>query len=243
MVRERLEKRGETRSVYYTRLHWELLHRLRTTARDIMEALARYNLRSLVHGSVARGDVHEESDIDVFIPYPVPSYRVELALEQRGFKISHKLIVQATPHNTPKVYLSLDVEEKRVVSFPLASLNKREYEFYFFGGALWLEDVRRGKRVPGVTKRLVLIEPTEWGHIEYSIIGREAEAAKKIGISIDTVLERVKVLTRRSQLGRTGVFVKVELEPWDSIEEAVENIARNNPAFRKILRERNSPLI
>ena len=101
----------------------------------------------------------------------------------------------------------------------------------------------RDIRVPGVDKRLVLIEPTPEGHIEYSIIGREAEAARKIGVSVETVLERVRVLMRRDEIGRTGVFVKVELEPWDSIEEVAKRIARDNPLFRRALRERASPLV
>ncbi len=243
MVREKIERRPEQRVVIYDTTRWRLLRELREKALEIMRSLAEAGIAAIVHGSVARGDVHPGSDIDVFIPFIIPSYRVELALERKGLRISHKLVVQATPLSTPKAYISLDAEEKRVVSFPLAKLSRTEYEFYYFGGALDLQGLVQNKRVPGVDKRLVLIDPTPEGHIEYSIIGREAEAAKKLGISIETVLERVRVLTRRDEIGRTGVFVKVELDPWDSIEEAVKRIARENPLFRRVLRERSSPIV
>ncbi|BEP17036.1 nucleotidyltransferase domain-containing protein [Pyrofollis japonicus] len=243
MVREKVEKRPEYRIVVYDDKHWALLRRLRKEAIHIMNALVEAGLWPIVHGSVARGDVHESSDIDIFVPVTVPSYRIEFALERKGIRISHKVIVQATPTSTPKAYLVLDVEERKVVSFPLAKLSKTEYEFYYFGGALDYQGLIQDKRVPGVDKRLVLIEPIQEGHRESSIIGREAEVAKLLGISLETVIERIRVLTRRDKLGRTGVFVKVELEPWDSIEEAVQSIARENPLFRRALREKGSPLI
>ena len=242
MPREKVERR-ELRIVEYDENHWVLLRSLRKEAEAILEALAQVGLKAIVHGSIARGDVHQGSDIDVFIPYPIPSYIVELALERMNARISHKLIVQATPHNTPKAYLVLDVEERRVVSFPLAKLTRTEYEFYYFGGALDLAGLRRGARVPGVDKRLMLIEPLEYGHRESSIIGREAEAARIVGVSVETVMERVRVLSRRDQHGRTGVFVKLVLGADESIEEAVREEARRNAAFRRVLIERGSPFL
>jgi predicted nucleotidyltransferase len=243
MPREKIEKRHEVRIVEYSEYHWRMLEKLRAEALRILSALEEMGLRAIVHGSIARGDVHEGSDIDIFIPYVVPSYTVELALERRGYRPVSKLIVQATPHSTPKAYIVLDLEEKRVVSFPLAKLTRTEYEFYYFGGALDAAGLRTGKRVPGVDKRLMLIEPLPRGHRESSIIGREAEAARIVGVSLETVLERVRVLSRRDAHGRTGVFVKEELEPWESVEDAVRRIARKNPAFRRVLVERGSPVI
>ncbi len=243
MVREKVERRGEYLYVVYSEARWKLLRRLRAEAAKIMRALAARGLRSIVHGSIARGDVHEGSDIDVFVPDTVPPYIVELSLEAAGYKISHKLIVQATPQSTPKAYIALDVEEKRMVSFPLAKLSKTEYEFYYFGGALTLQQLEKGIRVPGVDKRLVLIEPTSEGHRESPVIGREPIVARIVGVSLETVLERVRVLSRRDEIGRTGVFVKVELEPWDSIEDAVRRIARDNPLFRRALLQKGSPYI
>ncbi len=243
MPREKVERRGEYRVVVYDRARWELLRRLRAEALRIMEPLVRAGFSPIVHGSIARGDVKPTSDIDVFIPYPVPSYMVELALERAGVRVYYKLVVQATPHSTPKAYLVLDEDERRVVSFPLAKLGKTEYEFYYFGGALDYTGVRRGLRVPGVDKRLVLIEPTPEGHRESPVIGREAEVARVVGVSVDTVLERVRVLSRRDEVGRTGVFVKVELDAGESIEGAVKELASRNPLFRRALLERGSPLV
>jgi predicted nucleotidyltransferase len=59
--------------------------------------------------------------------------------------------------------------------------------------------------------------------------------ARLLGISVETVIERVRVLTRRREHGRTGVFLKVELNPEDSVEEAVARVARENPMFRRRL--------
>ncbi|BES82058.1 nucleotidyltransferase domain-containing protein [Pyrodictium abyssi] len=243
MARDKVERRAEYRVVVYDDEHWRLLRDLRQEAKRIMEPLILMGLAPIVHGSIARGDVHSDSDIDVFIPSVVPSYMVEVGLERAGLRISHKLVVQATPQSTPKAYIVLDAEEKRVVSFPLAKLSKREYEFYYFGGALDYNGIVSEKRVPGVNKKLVLIEPLPDGHRESPVIGREAEVARIVGVSIDTVLERVRVLTRRDEHGRTGVFVKYELEPWDSIEDAVRRIARENTVFRRALIAKGSPLV
>ncbi len=241
--KDKIERIGEYKVVMYTQKQWELLRRLRKEAYTIMAALNRMGLRPIVHGSIARGDVKPTSDIDVFIPYPVPSYIVELALEKAGYRPHYKLIIQATPHSTPKAYIVLDEEEKRTVSFPLAKLTKTEYEFYYFGGALEVDGIRSGRRVPGVDKRLVLIEPIREGHRESPVIGREAEVARIVGVSIETVLERVRVLSRRDEIGRTGVFVKIVLQPGENIEEIVRKLSNSNPHFRNVLLERGSPII
>ena len=235
MVREKVAGRGEEGEVIYSVERWRVLREKRASASHLMKALSAMGLYSVVHGSVARGDVSPGSDVDVFIPQSIPSYKLELSLERAGLKIYAKRIVQATPSHTPKVYYILDPEEKIVVSFPLARLGVREMEFYYFGGALDLEGLLRDRRVPGVDKRLILILPTPRGHREESIIGREAEVARILGIGIDTVMERVRVLSRRDEVGRTGVFLSVELSPDESVEEAVSRIASRNPAFRRAL--------
>ena len=47
-----------------------------------MAALESFHLGSVVHGSVARGDVKEGSDVDVFIAEVQNSFLVETALEK-----------------------------------------------------------------------------------------------------------------------------------------------------------------
>jgi len=243
MPRRKIRRVGEYIEVIYDDEHWRLLRELRGEAAGILKALERRELRGAVYGSIARGDVHAGSDIDVILLYPVSSYMVELALEEAGYSISHKAVVQATPRSTPKAYIFLDGEEKLSISYPLAYLQGREYEFYRFGGLLDGGELREDKRVPGVSKELVLIQPTLQGHTESPVIGRESEVAGILGISIDTVLERVRVLSRRDTIGRTGVFVNIQLGPHNSIEEAVREEAHRNPHFRRILAERKSPII
>lgn len=238
MVREKVARRPEFREVIYDEKRWQILKQLREDAILILESLKKQGIYAIVHGSIARGDVWKGSDIDVFIPYPLPSYRVEIALESAGLKIIERYIVIATPSSTPKAYISLDHEEKRVVTFPLLKPKPRELEFYKFGGTLDLNGLLEDKRVPGVDKRLVLIEPTQSGHRESPVIGREALVARILGINIDTVLERVRVLTRRDEIGRTGVFVKYVLRDDESFEEALINIAKKNPLIRRSLKER-----
>lgn len=218
----------------YDREKWLLLERLRSRAKEVMLALRRRGLESIVYGSIARGDVKPTSDVDVFIPYPPSPFLVEGALLDAGFEILGKSIVQATPSYALKGYL--DLGGNTTVSFPLTRLKRREREFYAFGGKLSLEGLLEGKRVPGVDKRLMMIEPTSKGHVEWSILGREGEAARLLGISIDTVLERVSVLTRRRKVGKTGVFLKWEFPPDKSFEEAIDDLVKRKPEVRKRLR-------
>jgi len=226
-------RRPEVREVIYDEGRWELLRSLRARAMRIMEALETRGIRSIAHGSLVRGDVRRTSDVDIFIPEPPPSAIIELALELSGFKPVRRLLVQATPAYVPKAYIELD--ERTSVSFPLAKMRPVEREFYSFGGELGLEGLRAGERVPGVDKRLMLIEPTERGHVESSILGREGEVARLLGISVETVMDRVRALLRRDEIGRTGVFLKRELGPDESFEAVLADIAAENPAVRRRL--------
>ncbi|MCC6044627.1 MAG: nucleotidyltransferase domain-containing protein [Desulfurococcaceae archaeon] len=221
--------------VYYEPWRWRLLEEKRSLAIKIMEVLQALYGSLVTHGSIARGDVSVDSDVDVVILDPPNPSLVELTLEKGGFKVRWKELVQATPTYTPKVYLYLDYKGLLVVSYPLARLRPREREFYKWGGECTLDDLRKGVRTPGVDKRLKLIEPTDRGHRESPVIGREGYVARLLGISVETVIERVRVLTRRREHGRTGVFLKVELNPEDSVEEAVARVARENPMFRRRL--------
>ena len=107
---------AEVREVVYDERRWHLFKKLRGDAAKLMEALARGGFTPLLHGSLARGDVDEKSDVEVFIPVAEPSYKVELALA--GFKPIKREIAMATPWQLPKAHIY--VEENRLVSFPLA---------------------------------------------------------------------------------------------------------------------------
>ena len=234
--RKKPVKKGDRVEVIYDDCRWKLLSELRSKAVEIMEKLESLGLSSIVHGSVARGDVSPTSDIDIVIPYVVPSYRIEIITDELGAKPIKRLITQATPAHTIKAHLYLD--ERTVITFPLANLTRHEREFYKFGGEVTLAELKENKRVYGIDKRLKLIEPMPRGHYEEPIIGREVYAATKVGVSLDVVQERVKVLTRRDEVGRTGVYLKYEVRPDESVEEALMTLASKDPALRRVLASR-----
>ena len=81
-----------------------------------MAALEAFHLPSVVHGSVARGDVKAGSDIDVFIAEVQNSFLVESALEKAHIPINNRFIVQATPNYAMKAHI--EINEQVTVTFP-----------------------------------------------------------------------------------------------------------------------------
>ena len=226
-------KRVEYMEVVYNAEHWTLLEKFRQKTAQIMEALEKFHLKAIVHGSIARGDITERSDIDVFIPQQPSSFIVETALEKASIPVNRRLVVQATPTYAMKAYI--EINGNTSVSFPLMKTRKVEREFYKFGGEATLRKLREGLRVLGVDKRLMLIEPTEEGHRESTIVGLEEQVAKLLGISVETVLDRVHALLRRDEVGRTGVFIEKELSADETFEMALKRLADQNPAVRRRL--------
>ena len=226
--------RAERLEVVYNEKHWELLKELRSKAVQIMEVLDNSNIRSIVHGSIARGDVSEKSDIDVFLPDPSSSFAIETALERANIPVNRRVVVQATPFYAVKGYI--EVDKQRCVSFPLVKLRHVERDFYKFSGEASLSTLRNEVRVSGVDKRLMLIEPTPKGHVENSIVGREETVSHLLGISLNTVLDRVHALLRRDKVGRTGVFIERELSPDETFEMLLKKLADQNPAVRRRLK-------
>jgi len=227
-------KRPEHREVTYDEQHWKLLKELRSKASEVMECLQKHNIASIVHGSIARGDVSTKSDIDVFVQNPPSSFLIENALDHDGLPINHRLVVQATPSYAMKAYVEID--EQRCVSFPLMKLRSVERDFYKFGGEADLAILKRNQRVKGVDKRLMLIEPTTTGHMESSIVGREQMVASLLDVSVETVLDRVHALLRRDKVGRTGVFIERELSASETFEMVLKQLTDQNPAVRRRLK-------
>jgi len=227
-------KRVDKVEVVYSEKRWKLLLKLREEAVEIMDALEKGSLSCITHGSLARGDVSANSDIDVFIPNPSGSFLIESAIERAGLTVNQRILVQATPSYAAKGYIEL--APQRVVSFPLMKMRSRERDFYRFGGEATLQTLRDNERIAGVDKRLMLIEPTERGHVESSIVGRENAVAKQLSVSVETVLDRVHALLRRDEVGRTGVFVKRELAHDETFEMALQRLVDENPAVRRRLR-------
>jgi len=233
-MREKVKRLSYQREVIYTKEHWELLAIKRNKAIRIMKAIAEFS--PIVHGSIARGDVNKKSDIDIVILYPVSSFLIETKLLQHQIKIQGKYIVQATPKHTIKGQYIIDDECS--ITIPLTKFSRLEVEFYKFGGLLYLDDLIMNKRTPGVDKQLLLIIPTEKGHIEKSVLENIKEASKIVGVSTDIINERIKVLKRRDEIGRTGVYMKHELAPDENFESYFDKIIKRDPAVRRMLKKR-----
>ncbi|MEN2974954.1 MAG: hypothetical protein ABDH32_05175, partial [Candidatus Caldarchaeales archaeon] len=184
----------------------------------------------------ARGDVRPKSDIDVFIQYPVSSTILQVYLEEEGFKIYRKVLVQATPSYVPKAYIYLDEEGLTSVSFPLAKMRRDELEFYKLAGQLDHARLMEDIRVPGINKDLFLIIPVEDGHIEMPVRMNIEASAKIIGVDPQTVRNRIRVLERRREHGRTGVYREVELSREESFENVLSYLEARDPALRRRLR-------
>ena len=213
---------------------------MREKAQEIINALGELKRSAIVHGSLARGDVDEQSDIDILIQNEVSTQLVESNLEAHGFHPYAREVAQATPMHSPKAHIYLDNEQKIAVTIPMLPLRSLETEFYNFGGTVGPKELLDHVRVPGCTKRLTLIEPTQQGHKESSILGREVWTANLLGISVKIVEERIRVLERRDKIGRTGMFLRIPVPDEMSFEEALTKEARENPALRRTLRLRDS---
>lgn len=225
------KKTVEEKKIKYTKENWERLKDFRKEAKKILSALKEYDLKAFAHGSVARGDVKKDSDIDIIIPRTIPSFKVELALQEKGYDNYDRRIVMATPWHLPKVHY--DLGGKRMITVPLEKPKEIEEDFYRFGGIVNLQQIENNERVPGVDKRLVLIEPEKNGHKEKQVIAKEGKVAKKLNVSIEIVEERVEVLTRREKIGKTGIFLEKKINPTKNVETVWEHIKERNPETSK----------
>ena len=222
--------------VVYTKSQWRLLKELRVIAEDMMKPLWVSHIHSIVYGSIARGDVNVDSDVDIFIPNPPSPTLIETTLELAGKRFISREIIQATPSYAPKAYLY--TEDRRGYSFPLVKLRPNEAEFYGFAGYLDYDQVKIDVRKPGVDKRLMLITPTPKGHTESLVHGREGEVANILGVSVRIVIERVRTLERREKVGRTGVYLKRGLNRGEGISTVFEELVRNHAPMRRRARKK-----
>lgn len=227
------EKHPNFLKINYNREHWRLLDSLRKKALNIILALKNRHVPAIVHGSIARGDIHDESDVDIFIPNPPSSFLIETALEQAKLPFASRFVIQATPLYAMKAYI--EIEEFTTVSFPLMNLRRVEREFFRFSGEVDQDQLKSNIRVLGVDKRLMLIQPSQTGHLESSIIGQEEHVAKRLGVATETVTDRIRALTKRNAVGRTGVFVKKQLSGDETFELVLKRLADENPAVRRRL--------
>lgn len=220
-------------TVAYTRDHLRLLNQKRKRSIELLEMFAKEGLNPFIYGSVARGDVHRDSDIDIIFLQLIPPYQIEIILKKYGINNYFREIIMATPTDTLKLYIYLN--ELESITIPLSKFDKKSEEFYDFGGKINLNQLEDNLRVPGIDKRLVLIKPTLEGHEEYSIIGNEHLVAKQVNVSIDLINERKRVLLKREKHGRTGVFLKRLLDLNESTEVVLKKLANKKSFVRKKL--------
>jgi len=223
-------------NVEYTEDHWRLLRILRAEAVEMMTPLHEAHIDAVVYGSIARGDVSEGSDVDIWMPSPPAPPVVQAVLERRGVRIRQREIIQATPSYAAKAYLY--TEPERGYSLPLVNLRASEAEFYRYAGSVGYQGLQVGVRVPGVDKRLMLIEPTETGHRESSVQGREGHVAGLLGVETRIVQERVRTLERRGKVGRTGVYIKRVLADEEDFGAVFEQLTASKPALRRRIRQK-----
>jgi predicted nucleotidyltransferase len=222
--------------VDYSEKHWKTLEKLRSDAASMMKPLVDTHIYCIVYGSIARGDVSETSDIDVYLPTPPSPTIIEATLESHGIRYTRREIVQATPSYAAKAYIYLD--DLKSYSFPLVPLRPSEEDFTGFAGKIDYDQLREDMRVPGVNKDLVFIEPNETGHMETPIRGNEGTVAKKLEVDTRIVIQRQRTLERRERVGRTGVYIKRELAPDESFGSVFNELARNDSAIRRRLRKK-----
>ena len=188
------------------------------------------------YGSVARGDVSLHSDVDIVID-PAPSYKVEIAL---GEWLKRK-IVQGTPNQTPKMVYQLGVIPNIHLSVPFVQLSNRENDFISFAGKLSLSKFQNGEYAIGVNKKLLLVEPMDnkGNNYHYTSI-RDLpyhDIAKKINVGVDIILERIRVLSRRDDIGRTGLYIDYELNPSEEPEKVLKELASQRQELRRLLQK------
>lgn len=232
MKKERIQREIYT-SVIYSDDHWELLKSKRKRAIELLEMFSNESVKPYIYGSIARGNVHLDSDIDIIFLQQISTFKIELILHNNGYDQLFREIIMATPKDSIKLYIYLN--ELETITIPITKLDKNSIEFYDFGGKIKCQGLKSSIRVPGIDKRLILIKPNKVGHTEYSIIGREHLASKEVNVSLKTINERKKVLLKREKKGKTGVFLKKEIGLNQTTEEVLKLLANSNKIIRKKL--------
>lgn len=148
--------------ITYSEDKWALLKNKRANAKKLLEMFVKEGFNPFVYGSIARGDVHESSDIDITFIKKIPSFQVEYILHKNGYENYFREIIMATPLDSLKLYIHLS--ELESITVPITKFERNVFEFYNFGGKITLNELQADNRVAGIDKRLVLIKPNQYGH-------------------------------------------------------------------------------
>jgi predicted nucleotidyltransferase len=87
-----------------------------------------------------------------------------------------------------------------------------------------------------MNKSLVAIIPVDDGHLEYPVELDVEKAAKLMGVRPDALRERVRVLKRRREHGRTGLYKEIELSAEETFSGVLKRLVDTNPYLSRRLR-------
>lgn len=219
------------RHVIYNEKRWEILREKREIAKRVMSPLYMSGYDPIIYGSIARGDVDADSDIDVFIEQVVNPALIETIVEKSLGGWINRTVVQATPGYVVKGYIFID--ELVSISFPLVEMLPNEAEFYSIAGKLNYNDVLSEKRSRGMNKSMIVIIPVEDGHMEFPARQDPDLAAKLIGVDPKALRERLHVLEKRKEHGKTGRFIEVKLGEDETFSQVLKAIINENPVLRR----------
>ncbi|MHA2091437.1 MAG: nucleotidyltransferase domain-containing protein [Candidatus Kariarchaeaceae archaeon] len=234
MGKQKIHSSPHDSLVIYDTQQWTYLKQKRAVGVVLLQAFHEFPVEVASYGSVARGDVSATSDIDIVIFDPLPSFQIERLIEEVEPPILERRIVMATPNHAIKGQIT--IERGITISFPLIKFTQRERDFYTFAGKLDYSQLIRKERVVGVDKRLMLIQPNPQGHRERALTSVTLKELVRLGFPQRLIEERKRVLTRRNQIGRTGVFLDHLVSPDEGFDHALQVLASHNSLIRRKIR-------
>ncbi len=223
------------RHVIYDKKQWQIFSSKREIAKRIMAPLYMEGYNPIIYGSIARGDVDEDSDVDIFIEQVVNPAIIETIIEKNLGGWLRRTVVQATPGYVVKGYIFID--ELVSISFPLIEMLPNEAEFYSIAGKLGYNDVLENKRTSGMNKSMIVIIPVEDGHMEFPARQDPDLAAKLINVDPKALRERIHILEKRKEHGRTGTYIELELDGGETFSQALKTIINQNPILRRRMKK------
>ena len=85
----------------------------------------------------------------------------------------------------------------------------------------------------------MLIEPEEEGYWFSSVNTNKKRTIQVLSLSQRMIDERIRVLSRRDKIGRTGLFLDHSLAPNENFEQALKGLADRNVIVRRMMRRRD----